>query len=259
MEAGGVAGVQVRVRAHWRDCPTSGSLVPVELDPAPSAPGSTPAQPEGSPPPAERRRRLGLAVAVIVLGVVLAAALAGYNAYRNAPLRETVTDRTGPALLLELRDLSEFHAATGEYQVIVDQEVGRNNVPSQLSGQRTLFVAYGTVDAVVDFGLLGQGGVQLLGDDRVTVTLRHARLGEPSVDVDKSYVYSRERGVLDRLGGLFTDSPTDDGELYQLAQGQLEDAAETGELLDRAEQNTTAMLEGLLGSLGFDDVTVRYR
>lgn len=217
------------------------------------------APPTPPPPPPERWRRLGLAVGVVVLALLAAGALTGYRAYQDAPLREEVTNRTGPAILLELRDLTEFHAATGEYQVVVDREVARNNVPTELSGQRTLFVAYGTVDAVVDFGLLGAGGVRTIGEDKVTVTLRHASLDEPVVDVDQSYVYSRERGVLDRLGGLFTDDPTDDSELYQLAEGQLADAAETGELLDRAEQNTTAMLEGMLGSLGYDDVTVRYR
>ena len=229
--------------------------MPVDVAPSPESPTSTPAQ----PPPRERRRRIGLAVAIVALALLVAGALAAYNAYQEVPLREEVAIDAGPALLLELRDLSEFHAATGEYQVIVDREVTRNYVPSEVAGERTLFVAYGTVDAVVDFASLGQGAVRTIGEDRVTVTLPNARLDDPAVDVDKSYVYSRERGLLDRLGGVFSDDQTDDSELYQLAETQLEEAADTGELRERAEQNTTAMLEGLFGSLGYEDVTIRYR
>jgi hypothetical protein len=44
----------------------------------------------------------------------------------------------------------------------------------------------------------------------------------------------------------------------KLAAQHLGEAAKESGLTQRAEKNTTSMLQGLLGSLGFEKVTVRY-
>ncbi|HYD08944.1 MAG TPA: DUF4230 domain-containing protein, partial [Acidimicrobiales bacterium] len=72
----------------------------------------------------------------------------------------------------------------------------------------------------------------------------------------RSYVVNRERGILDRIGGIFSDNPTGEQELYQLAEDRLlESAAESG-LVERAEENTEEMLTALLESLGYEQVTI---
>ncbi|HEX6254617.1 MAG TPA: DUF4230 domain-containing protein [Euzebyales bacterium] len=199
-----------------------------------------------------------LVIGLVVLGSTLVALLllgrlvSGFNPFD----RDTV-DRTQPAVLLAVRDLAEFHAATGEFQVIVDSEDTVRNLPRQIAGERTLFVAVGTVDAAVDFSDLGEDAVAV--DDareRVTIRLPDAELTEANVDPDRSYVFSRERGLLDRLAGLFSDSPTDDQPLYRMAEGRLERAATESGLVELANRNTEAMLRSLLTSLGFRDVTV---
>ena len=213
--------------------------------------------------PTPRRGGVGrwlLTVGVIMLSLVLLALLllgrlvSGFNPFD----RETV-DRTEPAVLLALQDLSQYHAATGEFQVIVDTEDTVRNLPRQIAGERTLFVAMGTVDASVDFSGLDDDAVTVdEARKRATIRLPGAELTEATVDPDRSYVFSRERGLLDRLAGLFTDTPTSEQPLYQMAERRLERAATDSGLVDLAERNTEAMLRSLLTSLGFTDVTVTF-
>jgi hypothetical protein len=72
-------------------------------------------------------------------------------------------------------------------------------------------------------------------------------------------VFARERGVLDRLGSVLSDNPTSERELYRLAQAKMQAAAAQSDLQARAEQNTRAMLQSMLRSLGYRDVTVTFR
>jgi hypothetical protein len=72
-------------------------------------------------------------------------------------------------------------------------------------------------------------------------------------------VFSRERGLLDRLGSVLSDNPTSERELYRLAQAKMQAAAASTDLVARAEQNTRAMLESMLRSLGYTQVSVTFR
>lgn len=78
------------------------------------------------------------------------------------------------------------------------------------------------------------------------------------IDPDRSYAVSKQRGILDRLGDFFSDNPGSEQAVNQLAARHIGDAAKESGLTQRAEKNTTAMLKGLLGSLGFETVTVHY-
>ena len=69
---------------------------------------------------------------------------------------------------------------------------------------------------------------------------------------------SRDRGLLDRLGSVFSDSPTGERGLQLAAQEKMKAAAAASDLSARAEQNTRKMLEALLGNLGFTSVTVTF-
>jgi Holliday junction resolvasome RuvABC DNA-binding subunit len=61
------------------------------------------------------------------------------------------------------------------------------------------------------------------------------------------------------LGGVFTDSPTSESELYALAEGKIAAAAQATALDERAMTNTTAMLTTMLQALGYDQVEIRYQ
>lgn len=124
-------------------------------------------------------------------------------------MTETV-DRSSPAVLRSLEDLAEFHASSGHFEVVVDLEKDTGWIPSWVSGERVLFVGVGTIDSVVSFEGLDESRI-LVSDDRKSVTIRlpAPQLEEPRIDLDQSYLYARERGVLDRVGGLFGGQSVD--------------------------------------------------
>lgn len=208
------------------------------------------------------RRRSLLGVAVVVL-VVLSLVLAGrtldwFPSFSNPFGSETV-DRSQPALLKSIQDISRYEAATGNFQVVIDVEKDAKFIPSSIMGSRTLFVASGSVDVYVDFAALSGEGLKV-SEDRRTVEVRLPRPGleKPNIDHDGSYVFAQQRGVVDRVKSLVGSDTNRERQLYQLAEKKLRDAANESELPDRAEANTKAMLEGLFRSLGFSTVKVSF-
>ena len=198
----------------------------------------------------------------IVLGVALVLA-AGWvtdllPSFGN-PFGTERVDRSQPPLLQALDDLSEYRAAVGQFQVVVDVEDDTRFVPSAISGERTVFLAGGNVAASVDFSGLTEDAIRV-GEDgtSVHVTLPRARLSDPVVEPERSYVVNRERGLLDRLGSVLSDNPTSERELYLLAGEELARAASEAGLVERAEENTESMLQTMLRSLGYERVTVTF-
>ncbi|MFF9275833.1 DUF4230 domain-containing protein [Streptomyces griseosporeus] len=209
------------------------------------------------------RRTPRWAKAVAVLVLVLAVFFAGLRLSVLPGLKDLfgteTRDRSGPALLQSIQDMSRYDAASGNFQVVVDLEKDTRFLPDALRGTRTLYVGAGTVDAYVDLGQVGEDDVTV-DEDRTTATLRlpHARLGKPALDPDRSYAVSKQRGLLDRLGDLFSDNPNGEQAVQKLAVRHIGEAAKESGLTARAERNTTGMLTGLLRSLGFTRVTVTY-
>ena len=175
------------------------------------------------------------------------------------PFGTETVDRTQPAVLKAIEDLSRYEAASGTFQVIVDLEEDARYMPDFIRGERTLFVAGGTVDASVDFSGIGAGAITISPDGRqVTVALPHARLSDARINPEASRVVSRQRVLLARLGGVFSDNPPGERQLFLLAEKKLEAAARAGGVRARAEANTREMLRSMLRSLGFEKVTVTF-
>jgi hypothetical protein len=214
--------------------------------------------------PPRRRSRVRL-VAAVLLALVLFVAVSSLSGLRlwpsfPNPFATRQVDRSQPVLLKAIEDLQVYKAATGNFQVVVDLEESTRGIPVALKGQRTLFVAGGSVDAEVDFSTLGEGAIKVSGDGkRAEITLPHARLTKARVDPEQSRVFSRERGLLDRLGSVLSDNPTSERQLYLLAQEKMQAAAGESGLQARAEENTRAMLESMLRSLGYTEVSVTFR
>jgi hypothetical protein len=171
------------------------------------------------------------------------------------PFRTETVDRSSPVVLKSIQNLRRFQAATGHYEVIVDLEKDTRFVPSPIRGERVLFVAVGDVEAGVDFTGL-EGDAVHVSNNRRTVRLE---LFSARVDPTRSYVYDRDRGLIDRVASIFQDNPTSEQELYVLGQEKLRDAAEeTPDVPARAERNTRLMLVGLLEALGFTSVSIEF-
>ncbi|MFD1147154.1 DUF4230 domain-containing protein [Saccharothrix hoggarensis] len=201
------------------------------------------------------RWRIGVAVAVLIAVAGLVAAVVVVPRIAG-PGADTV-DRSQPALLKSLRDLSQYHAAAGEFQVVLDIERDVRYVPAVLAGQRTLFVAAGTVNAYVDFGGLAEDALKVSptaasgpdGQRSVELALPKAVLDKPNLDQERCYVFAQERGLVDRLTSL-VETP-DQQPFYVAAEQKIADAARESELVRRADDNTRKMLTGMFGALGY--------
>ena len=178
--------------------------------------------------------------------------------WTTPPSTQTIDHSPAP-LLLAMRDMAEYHAASGTYQVLVDVEHETPYVPSAISGERTTLFATGTVDAQVDLSKLGPEAVAVSPDRRsATITLPAPTLAPATIDPAQSRIVGRERGLAQRIGDAIEDNPRDDSELYQLANTKLDAAAAQSDLTTRAGDNTRAMLTGLAQSLGYESVTVNF-
>ncbi|MGW6934409.1 DUF4230 domain-containing protein [Lentzea sp. NPDC054927] len=167
-----------------------------------------------------------------------------------SPFGDESIDRSQPAMLKSVRDLSQYHAAAGEFQVVLDIENDVKWVPAALAGERTLFVAAGSVNAFVDLGSLKDDGLILSPDGKtVELKLPKPQLDKPNLHHDRSYVFSQQRGLINDLQALA--GPPDQQRFYVAAEAKLTEAAKQSELLKRAEDNTRVMLTGMLQSLGF--------
>ncbi|MEV0997707.1 DUF4230 domain-containing protein [Nonomuraea sp. NPDC050202] len=213
------------------------------------------ASPEVTP---GRRRRWRYLAGLLVLAVLLV--VGGRLAWSWVnPLGEQSIDRSQPVLLQSIKDLSRFEAATGTFQVVVDLEKDANFLPDAIKGTRTLFVGAGGVDAYVDFSGLAANGVTVSEDrTQATVLVPRAQLEKPNLDNSRSYVFAQQRGLFDRVSDFLSGSPTDQRELYLLAEKKITEAAVASDLRARADANTKAMLSGMLKSLGFTKVTVKF-
>ena len=215
------------------------------------------------PEPPLRDREWSRWIPGLVVAGLLVVAAAGVPSLRDLlpsfpnPFASETVDRSRPAVLESLRDLSEFRAASGHFEVIVDLERD-TGLPSELLGERVLFVGVGDVDASVDFSRLDDDAVSVSdGRRRASVRLPQPTLSPARLDLERSYVYDRSQGVLNEIGNLFQDEANAEREAYLLAEDKLEAAARGDDRLrDRARQNTRRMLASLLRSLGFTRVEV---
>jgi len=194
----------------------------------------------------------------VILALFLGMANLGWLPGVPNPFAERTVDRSQPVVLKSIQKMSRYNAATGNFQVIVDLANEAKFLPSAILGTRSLYVGAGSVEAYVDLGRLGPDSVKVSEDRRtVTITIPHGQLAGAALDVKHSYMYSQERGLFDRLGDLFSDSSSDDQHKVELlAVEKIDKAAKETELPKTAEDNTKAMLSGLLGSLGFTSVTI---
>jgi hypothetical protein len=217
----------------------------------------------GAPPP----RIGGFARVLIFTGVVFALIVAlclGLRAINvlpsfHNPFADKTTDRSQPVLLQSMRDLSRYVAADGTFQVIVDLQEHKENVPEFLVNKRTLFVGSGTVEEYVDFGSLTEGAIKVNNDDNtVQIRLPAPQQSSAALDMQRSYVVAEERGLFNRIADAFRSDPNQQQRVYQEAQRRITEAAQQSGLDLRARDNTEKMLQSLFARLGYSSVTVTF-
>lgn len=191
-------------------------------------------------------------VALVVAGALVALTLTGLgvvNMFGSNPFQVSQTDRSQPVLLKSVQDLSQYHAAVGNFELVLDIKDDVAWMPDIIAGQRTLFVAAGTVNTYVDLSGLADKDLTLSPDGKsMTVRLPEPKLDKPNLNFDRSYIYDQDRGILDRVVDAF-ETP-EQTEFYQLAETKMATAAEKSDLRKQATDNTKAMLTSMFGSAG---------
>jgi hypothetical protein len=201
---------------------------------------------------------------VVVVFALIAASCFGLRALHvlpsfDNPFSDKTTDRSQPVLLQSMRDLSRYVAADGTFQVIVDLQEDKNNVPDFLLNDRTLFVGSGTVEEYVNFGALTEGALTVDEQNKsVQIKLPAPEQSQAALDMQKSYVVAEQRGLLNRIGDAFKSDPNQQQRVYQLAQQRITAAAQGSGLDQRAKDNTQKMLQSLQTRLGYTSVTVTF-
>ena len=206
------------------------------------------------------RRRIGIGgvAAVAVLALVGAGAFVLWSSgFGLGDLFGTKTvDRSAPVLVERLRNRTEFRGATGTFSATVDLETSHGIVPSFIAGSRTIYSGVGDVDAIVS--LRGLAAATAAPDGTLVLTLPHATLERARLDAKLSHVISRDRGIGDRLGSIFSDSPTSDRGVQRVALRRIEKAADHSQLRAKAEKSTARMIRNLAHAIGVDHVRVRF-
>jgi hypothetical protein len=237
----------------------------LEERPAP-APVAAPGAPEvvvrvdhGRAPRRLRTSVLGWLAALVLAGVLALGAIVavrGWSFFGDLFAPRTI-DRSAPVLVQRLRNQTRYTAATGTFNAVVDIEHQTGFIPTFVAGSRSIYSGVGDVDATVDFRALSRH-VERAADGTVVLRLPHARIGAVHLDSRHSHVMSRERGVIDRVEGVFVDSPTSDREVQRIAERRIGRAAVKSDLRSRAERNTATMIQHLATALGAGKVDVRF-
>ena len=203
---------------------------------------------------------LAVAALIAILALLLGLSALQLLPRLHNPFAEATVDRSQPALLRSITPLSRYEAASGSFQVIVDLAQRSSFLPPWIEGTDTLFVGAGTDIAFVDFsGLKGKDVTVSPNRTRVTITLPPAQLEPAVLNVKQSYVFAQQQGLFNRIGNFFSSNPNNQQHVYVLAQEKIQAAARRSPLVAEAERNTTAMLTGLMRSLGFTQVTVLFK
>ncbi len=105
-----------------------------------------------------------------------------------------------------------------------------------ISSYHVLFIAYGSVDAYVDFsGLSGDAIVVSPDGKSVDITIPEPVLDEPEIDVEKSHVYSVDVGLLEVVKTRGRRRSQQPGSALPAVQGQ-DPGGRDGDRADRTGQ-----------------------
>jgi hypothetical protein len=199
---------------------------------------------------------VGAIVAVAALLLVLSAV--HFLPQLRNPFSTQTTVRSQPPLLKSITSLSRYEAASGAFQVVVDLSKQIAFLPSFIAGSQTLFIGDGTVIAFVDFSGLKGSAITVSAGQSVTIRLPSAQLEPAVLNVNQSYVFAEQQGVVNRIANFFSGNPNSQQAVYIAADQRINAAAKAGPLRADAQRNTTAMLDGMLTSLGYRHITVIY-
>lgn len=162
-------------------------------------------------------------------------------------LHPTPTLMPDPVTIIhEIKTLARLETIQYSVEKVITAEISQNELRF-LFGDKLLFVAHGTVIAGVDLGKMEAEDIWFEGK-YLYVNLPAPEIFLVTLNNNKSYVYDRETGLLTK-GDLNLET-----QARQLAEQEIQKAAEEDEILTQAGQNAENIMRRIFQGLGFDDV-----
>jgi hypothetical protein len=146
-------------------------------------------------------------------------------------------------IITDVHALARLETIHYSVEKVITGETGQGTM-GFLFGDKLLFVAHGFVIAGIDMDKLRPEDMRMV-NGVLNVRLPQAEIFVASLDNDKSYVYSRDTGVL-------TNQTTDLETLVrQTAEEEIRKAALEDGILEQAQLNAETYLYKFFGALGF--------
>jgi hypothetical protein len=150
----------------------------------------------------------------------------------------------------EVRSLARLETIQFSIEKVITAETGQGSF-SFLFGDKLLFVAHGTVIAGVDLAQITSQDLKLDGNV-LTVQLPEPEIFVATLDNDKSYVYDRQKGLLNP-GEVDLETKA-----RQVAEKEIANAALSDGILSQAKLNAENYLTRLFKTLGYQEVIFIY-
>ena len=202
--------------------------------------------------------RLRMTLMIGALVVLLASALSFWAALRlrvpSLPpmsTAETVV-RPLPSVLLAVHDLARIESVSFHMERVIDLTEKQSRLFGLIeSRDAILLVAVADVNAGIDLGKLAATDIDVDSKNgSVHIRLPTAEIFHVTFDQEHTYVHTRHTDLLaSRQENLETKARNE-------AERVLVDAARDGGILSRAGENARKVVEGLVRSLGYQQVTV---
>ena len=112
-------------------------------------------------------------------------------------------------------------------------------------------MSYGVLRAVIYVSLLGPADVVVQEDRTVTVQLPPPQILDSKIDVNRSYVYDFQQGVLS------PEAPELQTEAERQALRQILSSACESDILSQANERAELAVTKLIGAMDFEEVTVQ--
>jgi hypothetical protein len=209
--------------------------------------------------------RAAVLVGLVVLGVLLVTTVQDAVNRQLQPVQEMTSNLSTQAarvlnptptilpdpvtIIREVRTLARLETIKFSLEKIITAEIGQGAF-DWLLGDRLIFVAHGEVIAGVDLNKLEAEDLEVK-NGVLYVRLPEAEIFVTSLDNEQSYVYDREKGLLNK-GEVDLETKA-----RQTAEREIEESALEDGILELAAQNAESYLDRLFRNLGFPEVIFR--
>ena len=202
-----------------------------------------------------------IAVAILALGGIFyfgvnraADAVNPFDDGRNLnPLaaQPTTINIDRPAVIREIKALNRLEATRMTAEKVIQAGQGGNALYNLLAGDQILLIAHGQVIAGFDLSKLRDEDIVLSPDgETATITLPPSEILVSRLDNEKTYVYTRQQGLLTK-GNANLESEARRVAEQEIVRGACEDG-----ILTLAAEEGQRDMTLLVRALGFEQVTV---